>query len=206
MPDYAAQIKPEDRWAIVRLPPRAAAERARDDRRMCRRPSGAAGTNGSSDDGPDTRRLDERRFPELGSAISAAFLIAGAAGAVVSLIGYVPEPDAVLPVVPDGLHVRASGVSLGCLALGMVHQLSGGAWGVVIRRPMGAASRVLPMLTRAVPADCLRHASPLRVDARRRRRARRRCCRHKQLVPEHAVLPDSRGDLLRWSGTRCRTS
>jgi len=39
------------------------------------------------------------------------------------------------------------GVTLGCLALGMVHQLSGGAWGVVIRRPIGAASRVLPLMT-----------------------------------------------------------
>ena len=29
----------------------------------------------------------------------------------------------------------------------MIHQLSGGAWGVVIRRPIGAASRVLPVLT-----------------------------------------------------------
>jgi hypothetical protein len=26
------------------------------------------------------------------------------------------------------------GATLGCLALGMVHQLSGGAWGVLIRR------------------------------------------------------------------------
>jgi hypothetical protein len=39
------------------------------------------------------------------------------------------------------------GLTLGSLALGMVHQLSGGAWGVVIRRPIGAASRVLPVLT-----------------------------------------------------------
>jgi hypothetical protein len=39
------------------------------------------------------------------------------------------------------------GLTLGCLALGMVHQLSGGAWGVVLRRPIGAASRVLPVLT-----------------------------------------------------------
>src|SRR5262249_27691849 len=37
--------------------------------------------------------------------------------------------------------------TLGCLALGMIHQLSGGAWGVVIRRPIGAAARVLPILT-----------------------------------------------------------
>jgi hypothetical protein len=39
------------------------------------------------------------------------------------------------------------GITLGCLALGMLHQLSGGAWGVVLRRPIGAASRVLPVLT-----------------------------------------------------------
>ena len=39
------------------------------------------------------------------------------------------------------------GASLGCLALGMIHQLSGGEWGVLIRRPIGAASRVLPVLT-----------------------------------------------------------
>ena len=38
-------------------------------------------------------------------------------------------------------------MTLGCLALGMVHQLSGGAWGVVIRRPIGAAARVLPVMT-----------------------------------------------------------
>jgi hypothetical protein len=39
------------------------------------------------------------------------------------------------------------GTTLGCLALGMVHQLSGGAWGVVLRRPIGGAVRVLPILT-----------------------------------------------------------
>jgi hypothetical protein len=39
------------------------------------------------------------------------------------------------------------GITLGCLALGMMHQLSGGAWGVVLRRPIGAAARVLPVLT-----------------------------------------------------------
>jgi hypothetical protein len=39
------------------------------------------------------------------------------------------------------------GITLGCLALGMVHQLSGGAWGVVLRRPIGAAARIMPVLT-----------------------------------------------------------
>src|SRR4029078_4358331 len=31
--------------------------------------------------------------------------------------------------------------------LGCGHQLSGGAWGVLIRRPIGAASRVIPLMT-----------------------------------------------------------
>src|SRR4030095_3372762 len=39
------------------------------------------------------------------------------------------------------------GVALGSLALAMVHQVSGGAWGVVIRRVLGASSRTLPLLT-----------------------------------------------------------
>src|SRR5262245_43810723 len=44
-------------------------------------------------------------------------------------------------------YMLVLGIALGSLALGMVHQLSGGAWGVVIRRPIGAASRTLPDLT-----------------------------------------------------------
>jgi hypothetical protein len=44
-------------------------------------------------------------------------------------------------------YMLCLGVTLGCLALGMVHQLSGGAWGVLIRRPIGAATRVLPIMT-----------------------------------------------------------
>jgi hypothetical protein len=38
------------------------------------------------------------------------------------------------------------GIALGCLALSMVHHLSGGAWGVVIRRVLEAASRTLPFM------------------------------------------------------------
>ena len=73
-------------------------------------------------------------------------------------------------------YMLCLGVTLGCLALGMVHQLSGGAWGVVIRRPIGAATRVLPVLTRAVPADRARHAPPVRVDATPTSSRTTRCC------------------------------
>jgi hypothetical protein len=84
-------------------------------------------------------------IPEL-AGLQRRFLIAGAAGAVVSAIGLVIDPKQFFQSYLMG-YMLWLGVTLGCLALGMVHQLSGGAWGVVIRRPIGAASRVLPVMT-----------------------------------------------------------
>jgi len=39
-----------------------------------------------------------------------------------------------------------TGVTLGCLAIVMLQHLTGGAWGMVIRRPLEAATRTLPLL------------------------------------------------------------
>ena len=39
------------------------------------------------------------------------------------------------------------GLTLGALGFVMIHQLSGGAWGVVARQSLGAASRVMPVVT-----------------------------------------------------------
>jgi hypothetical protein len=39
------------------------------------------------------------------------------------------------------------GVVLGCMALLMVQHLSGGVWGIILRRPFEAAVRTLPMMT-----------------------------------------------------------
>ena len=38
-----------------------------------------------------------------------------------------------------------NGVALGCMAIAFLHQLSGGAWGVVIRRILESASRTFPL-------------------------------------------------------------
>jgi len=38
------------------------------------------------------------------------------------------------------------GIALGCYAIALLHQMSRGAWGVMIRRPLGAASRTFPFL------------------------------------------------------------
>ncbi|MDH3745767.1 MAG: hypothetical protein OES47_11770 [Acidobacteriota bacterium] len=38
------------------------------------------------------------------------------------------------------------GIALGCFALGLLHQLTRGAWGLMVRRILGAATRTFPLL------------------------------------------------------------
>ena len=84
-------------------------------------------------------------IPEL-ARYQRTLLKAGGAGALVSLVGWFFDPTQFMQSYLMA-YMLCLGVTLGCLALGMVHQLSGGAWGVVIRRPIGAAARVLPVMT-----------------------------------------------------------
>jgi len=84
-------------------------------------------------------------IPEL-ARHQRTLLLAGALGAVVSLGGALLNFTQFMQSYLMA-YMLCLGVTLGSLALGMVHQLSGGAWGVVIRRPIGAAARVLPVMT-----------------------------------------------------------
>src|SRR5690242_1271031 len=72
-------------------------------------------------------------------------LTAGAVALGLSAIGGFFRPAFFFEAYLIG-YVLCLGVTLGCLALGMVHRLSGGAWGVVIRQPINAASRALPVM------------------------------------------------------------
>ena len=94
---------------------------------------------------PSLTQTADVAMPEL-KGLQQRLLLAGAAGAVLSLAGAVFNTTQFLQSYLMG-YMLWLGVTLGCLALGMVHQLSGGAWGVVIRRPIGAATRVLPWTT-----------------------------------------------------------
>jgi hypothetical protein len=84
-------------------------------------------------------------IPELAGLQRTAAMVGGAA-ALLSLLGLLLNPTQFLQSYLMA-YMWCLGASLGCLALGMIHQLSGGEWGVLIRRPIGAASRVLPVLT-----------------------------------------------------------
>ena len=72
-------------------------------------------------------------------------LTIGAAAGLVSIAGLWTNPTQFFQSYLTA-YMFVLGITLGCLALGMVHQLSGGAWGVLIRRQIGAATRVLPVL------------------------------------------------------------
>src|SRR4051812_37886510 len=91
------------------------------------------------------RETADEQIPELAS-LQRRLLLAGAAGAVISAIGWFLNATQFFQSYLMA-YMFVLGLTLGCLALGMVHQLSGGAWGVVIRRPIGAATRVLPVMT-----------------------------------------------------------
>jgi hypothetical protein len=87
----------------------------------------------------------DQLIPEL-APNQRKFLLAGAAGAVISVIGYVTNPHQFFTSYLVG-YMLVLGLTLGALAFTMIHQLSGGAWGVVARQSLGAASRVMPYLT-----------------------------------------------------------
>jgi hypothetical protein len=90
------------------------------------------------------QELAGRQIPELARG-QRQFFLAGGAGAVLSAIGWFLNPTGFYQAYLIG-YMLVLGCSLGCLALAMIHQLSGGGWGVLVRRQMGAASRVLPVL------------------------------------------------------------
>jgi hypothetical protein len=91
------------------------------------------------------RQTADQLIPEL-AYYQQRFLVAGAAGLAVSLVGWFMNPAQFFQSYLTA-YMLVLGATLGCLALGMIHQLSGGAWGVVTRRLIGAASRVLPVIT-----------------------------------------------------------
>src|SRR5579864_9435499 len=84
-------------------------------------------------------------IPEL-ARLQRNCLVVGAVAGGISLAGLLLNPTQFFQSYLMA-YMWCLGATLGCLALGMLHQLSGGAWGVLIRRPIGAATRVLPALT-----------------------------------------------------------
>jgi hypothetical protein len=76
------------------------------------------------------------------------WLIVGVAGALLCVIGAMISRDQLDQFLRGYLiaYIFWLGLSLGCLALLMVQYLSGGLWGLVIRRVLEAACKCLPLM------------------------------------------------------------
>jgi hypothetical protein len=83
--------------------------------------------------------------PESVGRVQQGALVAGLIGLVLCVIGYAKSPA-------DFLHsyllafIFVLGLSLGSLGLLMLQHLTGGHWGIVIRRPLESATRALPLV------------------------------------------------------------
>jgi len=73
---------------------------------------------------------------------------AGAAGAVLSLLGLVLDHERFFQAYLTG-YLFVLGPALGSLAIVMLHNMTGGAWGFAVRRLLEAAMRTLPFVALA---------------------------------------------------------
>ena len=159
MPDYAAQIDVADRWAIVAYvralqlsqnAPTAAvapADRARLEQAI---PDGAPTTTpapgpGSVADLALGAGVPMKAPADLSAAVLRArrpLLLAGIAGVIACAVGAFATPVQFFRSYLFAC-VFWSGLALGSLAILMLRYVTGGAWGVPIRRPLEAATRTL---------------------------------------------------------------
>src|SRR5690242_16110509 len=93
--------------------------------------------------------VDTTIGPQLQSEIrqrrSRAAIIGGA-GLLLTILGAFIGPSGQFFRSYLWSYVFCVGLSLGCLSWLMLQYLTGGAWGVVIRRPAEAAARTLPLV------------------------------------------------------------
>jgi hypothetical protein len=72
-------------------------------------------------------------------------LLAGAIGTVASLLGlFLNAPVFFRAYLVAWLFCL--GIAVGCLAISMLHHMSRGAWGLMVRRPLEAAARTIPLV------------------------------------------------------------
>jgi hypothetical protein len=83
-------------------------------------------------------------LPELGSLRRAA-LVVGGAGAVLTLVGAFLDPAHFFHAYLVA-YLYWLGIGLGCLGVSMVYHLTGGGWGVAVRRLLEAGAATLPYM------------------------------------------------------------
>ncbi len=84
--------------------------------------------------------------PESLKGLASRAWILGALGVLASIVGFFINRDQFFQsyLVSWLFWIQ---LTLGCLGIMMLHHLSGGAWGLMIRRILEAASRTLPVMS-----------------------------------------------------------
>jgi hypothetical protein len=85
------------------------------------------------------------RAPESIDRIRQSALVAGVIGVAICVIGIVKAPKVFFPSYLLAF-MFVLGLSLGSLGLLMLQHLTGGNWGIIIRRPLESATRVLAVV------------------------------------------------------------
>jgi hypothetical protein len=85
------------------------------------------------------------RAPESIDRIRQRALIAGVVGMLICVIGLIKAPDRFFPSYLLAF-IFVLGLSLGSLGLLMLQHLTGGKWGIMIRRPLESATRALALV------------------------------------------------------------
>jgi hypothetical protein len=84
----------------------------------------------------------EYKAPESVGRLEKRALVVGVLGVIASIIGWITKPDTFFQSYLMAF-LLVLGLSLGSLGLLMLQHLTSGHWGIMIRRPLEAASRVL---------------------------------------------------------------
>jgi hypothetical protein len=87
----------------------------------------------------------EFKAPESVARLQRGALIAGGIALLLAIFAAVKSPQIFYPSYLMG-YLLILGLTLGSLGLLMLQHLTGGQWGIIIRRPLESATRTLPLL------------------------------------------------------------
>src|SRR5271155_2568327 len=83
--------------------------------------------------------------PPVAEAIQTRSIFIGVVGAIAAITGAVLVPESFYSAYLEG-YMFWLGLSLGCMAILMLHHLVGGSWSIVIRRILESGMMTLPMM------------------------------------------------------------
>jgi hypothetical protein len=87
----------------------------------------------------------EYKTPDSVGRLQRNALVAGGIGLLLCIVAAMKAPQIFFPSYLMG-YMLVLGLALGSLGLLMLQHLTGGQWGIVIRRPLESATRTLPLL------------------------------------------------------------